>query len=464
MTQQLNVPVLIAGGGGAGLTASVLLSTMGVDSLLVNAGPGTSILPKAHVLNQRTMEILTDLGVADDIYAAGTPPQNMAYTAWYAGFAGDGPNWGRQIAKLESWGAGGQNPDWVAASSKLPANLPQIRLEPILRRRAEELAPGRVRFSQELVSFTQDKDGVTAAITDRGTGECYEVRCQYLIGADGGRTCGPALGIRVDGMRNVVRVVSFHISAELSALAPDPDVLIRWIPLPHTGKAATMVPMGPDWGPGSQEWVVHLNYDMQDTRALDDQTVINDLRHALGVPGLDITVHLVSRWSIEGVMAETFRAGRVLLAGDAAHRHPPTGGLGLNSAIQDAHNLAWKLAYVLRGQAGDALLDSYDAERRPVTSNNVQRSLENALNHLVVADKLGLSADKTAEENWAGLRRLWSTDPADQPFRTDVLRHIHAQSMEFNELNIEYGYQYTSAAVLDDGTPQTPNADPIRIY
>jgi hypothetical protein len=88
-------------------------------------------------------------------------------------------------------------------------------------------------------------------------------------------------------------------------------------------------------------------------------------------------------------MAETFRAGRILLAGDAGHRHPPTGGLGLNSAIQDAHNLAWKLAYVLRGQAGDALLDSYNAERRPVTASNVQRSLENALNHLVTAEKLG---------------------------------------------------------------------------
>jgi 2,4-dichlorophenol 6-monooxygenase len=461
---QLNVPVLIVGGGGAGLTTSMLLSTMGIESLLVNAWPGTSILPKAHVLNQRTMEILTDVAVADEVYAAGTPPQHMAYSGWYAGFAGDGPDWGRRIAKLESWGAGGQNPEWVAASAKLPTNLPQIRLEPILRRRAEELAPGRVRFNHELASFTQDDDGVTATINGRGTGETYEVRCQYLVGADGGRTVGPAIGIKVDGMRNVVRVVSFHISADLSALAPDPDVLIRWIPLPHTGKAATMVPMGPDWGLGSQEWVVHLNYEMEDTRALDDDTVIADLRNALGLPDLDITVHLVSRWSIEGVTAETFRAGRVLLAGDAGHRHPPTGGLGLNSAIQDAHNLAWKLAYVLNGHAGDGLLDSYDAERRPVTANNVQRSLENALNHLVVLDKVGLSSDKSEAENWAALRRLWSTDPDDEEFRTDVLRQIRAQSMEFNELNVEYGYRYASPAVLDDSSAEPPNVDPIRLY
>jgi len=153
-----------------------------------------------------------------------------------------------------------------------------------------------------------------------------------------------------------------------------------------------------------------------------------------------------------------------MLAGDAGHRHPPTGGLGLNSAIQDAHNLAWKLAYVLRGQAGDALLDSYDAERRPVAASNVRRSLENALNHLVVTEKIGLSSGKTVEENWAALRRLWSTDDSDREFRTEILRHIHAQSMEFNELNVEYGYRYASTAVLDDGTADAPAVDPIRIY
>jgi 2,4-dichlorophenol 6-monooxygenase len=159
-------------------------------------------------------------------------------------------------------------------------------------------------------------------------------------------------------------------------------------------------------------------------------------------------------------MAETFRAGRILLAGDAGHRHPPTGGLGLNSAIQDAHNLAWKLAYVLRGQAGDALLDSYNAERRPVTASNVQRSLENALNHLVTAEKLGLSASNTAEQNWAALRRLWSTDPADQQFRTQVLRHIHAQSMEFNELRPAFDLDAASRIRPCWGDP--PPARPLR--
>src|SRR5262252_5451030 len=113
---EIQTPVLIAGGGGAGLTASMLLSTLGVDSLLVSALPTTSTLPKAHVLNQRTMEILRGVGVADRIYARSTPARSMQATAWYAGFAGGHPDAGRLIAKMESWGAGGLDPAWATAS------------------------------------------------------------------------------------------------------------------------------------------------------------------------------------------------------------------------------------------------------------------------------------------------------------------------------------------------------------
>jgi hypothetical protein len=141
----------------------MLLSQLGVESLLVSALPSTSVLPKAHVLNQRCMEVFTDLGVAEEIYARGTPPENMRHTAYYAGLAGPDPVYGRQIGRFECWGAGGLDPDWTSASPCLQANLPQIRLEPIRKARAEALAPGRVRFHQELVDLAQDRDGVTAA-------------------------------------------------------------------------------------------------------------------------------------------------------------------------------------------------------------------------------------------------------------------------------------------------------------
>ena len=140
---QLEIPVLIVGGGGAGLTSSMLLSQLGVDSLLINARPSTSDLPKAHVLNQRTMEILGDVGVAETIYTRGTPLEQMKATAWYAGFAGEQDGAGRKIGQIETWGAGYTDTDWVAASPCPSTNLPQIRLEPILRAQAENLASGR---------------------------------------------------------------------------------------------------------------------------------------------------------------------------------------------------------------------------------------------------------------------------------------------------------------------------------
>jgi 2,4-dichlorophenol 6-monooxygenase len=462
---ELRVPVLIVGGGGAGLTASMLLSTLGVESLLVSALPTTSILPKAHVLNQRAMEILREVGVADAVYARSTPAANMEATAWYAGLAGRRPECGRRIARMEAWGAGGRDPFWAAASPCRPANLPQIRLEPLLKARAEALAPGRVRFAHELVDFAQDEAGVSAVVLDRHAGARHAVRADYLLACDGGRTIGPKLGVSLEGQRNLASEVSIHMSADLSRWARDPDVLIRWIWLPDTGQLAVLVPMGPErWGPDSEEWVFHLNYPHDDPRALDDARVEADMRRALGIGGHPLTLHKVSRWTLEGVLADRFRVGRVFLVGDAAHRHPPTGGLGLASAIQDAHNLCWKLAAVLAGHASERLLDSYEAERRAVTRRNVERSVENALNQLTVGQALGIDARAGADANWAQLARFFGGRPEAGEYRREALRKLASQSMEFGEHNVEAGYRYASAAIVPDGTPEPAALDEIRIY
>lgn len=323
-----------------------------------------------------------------------------------------------------------------------------------------------VRFHHELTAFTQDPDGVTATITDRDTGTAYRVRARYLLGCDGGRTVGPALGVRLEGMRDVARMVSFHLSADLSRWAGDPEVLIRWLGLPDLGAGGVLVPMGPErWGPESEEWVFHLHYGPDDVRALDDEAVLSDLRTALGLDAAELTVHRISRWSLEGVLADRFRVGRVFLAGDAAHRHAPTGGLGLTSATHDAQNLTWKLAAVLGGHAGEGLLDSYERERRPIDAATVRRSLENALNQLAITAQFGLRPGAPPEENWRRARRLWSGDPADAELRRAFRRTVAAQSMEFNELGVEFGYTYGSCgAVLPDGTPPPENPDPVRLY
>ena len=459
------VPVLIVGGGGAGLTSSMLLARLGVDHLLVSARPGTSDLPKAHVLNLQAMEILDDVGVADAIAERSTPAGQMAATAFYAGFAGPDADYGRRLARLESWGAGGDDDSWRAASPWRQLNLPQIRLEPLLKARAEELSPGRIRFGHELVDLEQDAEGVRATVRDNASGRHYVVRCQYLLGADGGRRVASLVGVGYEGLGVVTQTATLHVSADFSPWAPDPDVLIRWIFSPQAGVLVVMVPMGPErWGPQSEEWVIHLNYPVDDPRAQSDAQVEADARQALGIPDLPMKINKITRWSVEAVMASAFRVGRVLLLGDAAHRHPPTGGLGLTSAIHDAQNLCWKVAAVLAGHASPALLDTYQAERRPADQHNAQRSLENAVNHFAIGAALGISHESTPEQNMEQLRRMWSGRPEDAGHRSAVLRAMRAQSMEFSELNVEYGYSYQSAAVVPDGSAAPAPADEIRVY
>jgi 2,4-dichlorophenol 6-monooxygenase len=459
------VDVLIVGGGGAGLTASMLLSKLGVDHLLVSALPTTSTLPKAHVLNQRTMEILDDVGAAADIAARSTPAENMAATAFYAGLAGATEDHGRLIAKVESWGAGGDDEHWRAASAWRSLNLPQIRLEPVLKDHADRLAPGRIRFGHELIALEQDDDGVTATVRDLQAGADYVVRCRYLIGADGGRTVPGLVGITHVGLGVVTQSATMHVSADFSELAADDDVLIRWLVSPQSGLLVVMVPMGPKrWGRRSEEWVIHLGYPPDDPRAASSERVEADIRAALGIADLPMEIHKTTCWSVEALMAERFSEGRVFLVGDAAHRHPPTGGLGLTSAIQDVHNLTWKLAAVLSGHAGPELLDSYEPERRPALERNAQRSLENAINHFAIINGLGVSHEQTEEQNLASLRRFWSQEPEDAEHRSAALRAIRAQSMEFGEHNVEYGYTYDSAAIVADGTPLRPNPDDVRVY
>jgi 2,4-dichlorophenol 6-monooxygenase len=172
----------------------------------------------------------------------------------------------------------------------------------------------------------------------------------------------------------------------------------------------------------------------------------------------------VSEWVMEGVVAERYRAGRVFLMGDACHRHPPTGGLGLNSGVQDAYNLCWKIAAVLAGRAGDGLLNSYEAERKPVAECNVRHAIANAMHHFEIDRALGLSEKNTSDQNWKLLEKLWSGSADADSVRLAVQKAIGAQRIGFRHHNAEFGYRYRSGAIVTDESSLSEPLDDVQIY
>lgn len=458
----VDVPVLIVGGGGCGLCSSIFLSELGIESLLVERHDGTSHLPKAHYLNQRTMEIFRQYGVADAVYAAGAGLERFGKVRWSTSLGGDGPLDGRTFYTMDGFGGGSLYDRYLGDSPCPSSNLPQIRLEPLLKRHAEDRAPGHVRFGHELLDFTEDDDGITATVRERATGESYRVRCRYLIGADGGKTVGDKIGVTLNGPSGLLDMVSCHFKADLSAYA-DETCLITWFLNPDgagSWGSGAMVPMGPTWGKHSEEWNFIFTFGPDDPARFDEEAIVPRLKELLKLPDLDVEVLRVSHWIIEGVLADRYRVGRVFLGGDAAHRHPPTTGLGLNTAIQDAHNLAWKLAALLKGQAAPSLLDSYEAERQAIGARNVDWAMFTFLNHLVIDAGLGLLPGQPPEANRQAMEAFFADTPMGATRRARAAEVINTQRTEFQAHDVEIGFSYTDGALIPDGSTPPPT-DPM---
>jgi 2,4-dichlorophenol 6-monooxygenase len=460
---EIDTQVLIVGGGGAGLGAAVMLADLGVETLTVERHPDTSILPKAHILNPRTMEIFSLHGLAEEVYADGTPEVNFQSTSWYTGLGGDEPGAGRMFHRTDAWGGGAQKPRYALASACRAGNMPQRALEPLLRRQAEARAPGSVLFNTELVSFEQDGEGVTAMIRDRESDAETRVRASYMIGADGGKTVGPALGIEMEGPQPFVYMISIQIRADLSPYLEDDDSVVRLIakPLPDgSWIRGGLVCMGPErWDRHAESWRVSVMLPVAQAHPedYDEERAKADVRRQLGLPDLELEVEVISPWLQESVLAERFQEGRVFLAGDAAHRHSPMGGLGLNTAIQDVHNLTWKLAAVLDGAADPSLLDSYGAERRPVARRNIEWATLNFFNHLAVGAGFGLLPGAPEEHNRGVLEALFAETPDGASRRARLAEYYETARAEFIELDVELGFEYAdSPAVVADHSPAPP--------
>ena len=465
MTVRKNVDVLIVGGGSTGLTASMLLSSYGVSSFLVSKYPQTSRLPKASLLAIKTMEIFRELGLEDAIRERATPPKYMRYTGMYAGLAGPSEDYNRPIVRLGYWDQAGEDPDWRAASTVSQANLMQSELEPLMRARAEELAPGCVAFHQNFQSFEETDDGILATIEDRDTGEPYQVVARYLLGCDGGRVLGAQLGVEMEGHLNVATNISVHFSADLSHCYRDSEALLTTIFNPDVGVPCALVTVGPRrWGSKSTEWVSHMLSFPGDRLLLDNDEAVSMMRRCLGLQDVPLEIHVVNHWPLDAVVASRYRTGRAFLLGDAAHRMPPAGGHGLNSAVQDAYNLCWKLASVLNGGAAESLLDTYESERRLLAQHVVATAFKSYQGNKDFALAVGLSPQNTPEVNWANVRTIWDNGPEGEAARERVKRVVPKILPNANPLNLNFGYTYHDGAVVAQGSTEPYLPDPLGTF
>ncbi|MEU5595274.1 FAD-dependent monooxygenase [Streptomyces sp. NPDC020298] len=406
------VPVLIVGGSLVGLSTSVFLGRLGVPHTLVERHAGTSIHPRGRGNNVRTMELFRVAGVEAGIrQAAATLAGNhgILQTPTLVGDAGEwlfkeiDPGGGLARFSPGSWCLCSQND-----------------LEPVLLDHAVRLG-GDLRYHTEMMSFDADPTGVTAVVKSRDTGEHTTIRADYLVAADGPRSpVREQLGIGHSGPGDLFHNISMTFrSRRLADVVGDRRFIVCYLTTPDADGA--LLPVD-----NRENWVFHAPWHPEHGETLEeftDERCVDHIRRAVGDMDLDVEITGRAPWHAAQRVARSYQSGRVFLAGDSAHEMSPTGAFGSNTGIQDAHNLAWKLAAVLGGWAGQGLLDSYDAERRPVAEATSARAATRSVEH--------------SHPGFAPAPGMGSGGPQ---------RGI---------LNVALGYRYPQGAVVD-ADPTTP--------
>jgi putative polyketide hydroxylase len=409
------VPVLIVGGSLVGLSTSVFLGRLGVRHTLVERHAGTSIHPRGRGNNVRTMELFRTAGVEPMIRQAAATLAGNHGILQTPTLVGDAGEW-----LFKEIDAGGGLARFSPSSWCLCS---QNDLEPVLLDHAGRLG-GDLRYATELLSFDSGPSGVTAILKSRETGEHTTVLADYLVAADGPRSpVREQLGIGQSGPGDLFSNVSITFrSRRLADVVGERRFIVCYLTDPAADGA--LLPVD-----NRENWVFHAPWHPERGETLEeftDERCVEHIRRAVGVADLDVQITGRAPWHAAQRVARAYRSGRVFLAGDSAHEMSPTGAFGSNTGIQDAHNLAWKLAAVLGGWAGDALLDSYDAERRPVAEATSARA-----------------AARSAEHSHPGYAPAPGTGGGPQ-------RGI---------LNVALGYRYPRGAVVgaDPATPVVPD-------
>ncbi|KAL1621155.1 hypothetical protein SLS54_005650 [Diplodia seriata] len=445
---QLEVDTLIIGAGPAGAALACFLTSHGIKGLMVSRAPTNADTPRAHITNAAALECLRDIGLEDAIKNLGTKNEKfMKHTRWCYSMAG------REYARIYSWGNDpARKGDYERASPCKHVDLPQTLLEPVLVRHAA-LNGFSCRFDTDFVSYVDEGTHVVTTLRDRLTGATYAVRSRFLFGADGARSrVQRQLGLPLVEKPQQGLAINVLVRADLSHLMEARPGNLHWVFQPDREHPAfgwqAVVRMVKPW----TEWMFIMFPDLAVGAAgAEHVTQEQYLARVREMIGDDTPAEIVniSKWFINETYAEAYSAGNVFCLGDAVHRHPPFNGLGSNTCIQDAFNLAWKAAYVLRGRASPALLDSFSAERQPVGKGVVTRANDGFREHFAVWDALGLVLP-TAAERAAVVAELEADTPAGRERRARFQRAIAATGREFHALGIEMNQSYTSAAVVKD--------------
>jgi 2-polyprenyl-6-methoxyphenol hydroxylase-like FAD-dependent oxidoreductase len=361
-----DVPVLFAGGGLVGLSTAMFLAQHGISSLAIERLQKGSHLPRAAHFHMRTLELFRSAGIEAEVREQSLkdfePEGSIVLMDTLAG---------KVLAEfVPSLNAG---VDAFSPCRRLFVTQPG--LEPILRRRAEGTG-ARVIDGHEVIAFEQDSTGVTTTVRNVETAEETQLRSRFLVGADGAHSrVREIAGIEMDGRGVFSNSVTIYFKAPLAPLLVGKNFSVIYV---KNARLSGFFRLDKDQQSGflAINTVGDTSKPGASSPANDvrEDTLIEHVRKSAGVDDLPVTITGVARWRATSDVARRFRSGRVFLAGDAAHLMPPNGGFGGNTGIHDGHNLAWKLALVLKGIAGDALLDTYDAERKPVAAFTVEQA------------------------------------------------------------------------------------------
>lgn len=354
-------PIIIIGGGPVGLSAAVCLATQGICSIIIEKHPATTTHPKARGVNGRSMELFRAWGIEEPLKRYELPKEAYRFT-WIEDFQGN------EITRVQA------TQDYSPYSPTGCAVISQDNVEEELFKKAQSTPLIDLRFNTEMTHMFQDEKHVTVEVLDKHTGQREVLTAEYVIAADGANsTVRKILNIEMDGMDSLGEFCNIYCEMDVSKyVAHRPSVGFVFT---KPGKRGLFL-LSKD---GYKKWLMGVRLDGKPKEAFnDDAYCVEFIKSVIEDPAIEVKLINKAFWTMAALIAKQYRYGRVFLAGDAAHRLPPTGGYGMNTGIQDVHNLAWKLAWVLQGKADPTLLDTYFTERLQIAKTNMLWSMTNA--------------------------------------------------------------------------------------